>query len=206
MRSPPGVSAAAGAGCGSAPAEWTHARPGSPAPGAGIPSDLPDRRPGGLVLRQPLYGGCAGCSTSRSAGRDCAAAAGRRTHSPPATRWTSGGSKRSNRGVCSVSPRRCGCPGRAWLQFEVTPEAGGSLIRQTALFDPVGLRGLLYWYALWGIHRLVFAGMLRNIVRAAAGGDARLHKSSVVRRDSGAMKVDGVVACYPERLNGATRS
>jgi uncharacterized protein YbjT (DUF2867 family) len=58
-------------------------------------------------------------------------------------------------------------PGRAWLQFEVTPEAGGSLVRQTALFDPVGVRGLLYWYALWGIHQMVFAGMLRNIVRAA---------------------------------------
>ena len=68
--------------------------------------------------------------------------------------------------------------GRAWLQFEVTPEADGSLIRQTALFDPVGLRGLLYWYALWGIHQLVFAGMLRNIVRAAAGGDAPLHHPS----------------------------
>jgi Protein of unknown function (DUF2867) len=69
-------------------------------------------------------------------------------------------------------------PGRAWLQFEVTPEAGGSLIRQTALFDPVGLRGLLYWYALWGIHRLVFAGMLRNIARAAAvGGDPPLHRA-----------------------------
>ena len=58
-------------------------------------------------------------------------------------------------------------PGRAWLQFEVTPEGGGSVIRQTALFDPVGLGGLLYWYALWGIHRMVFAGMLRNIARAA---------------------------------------
>jgi uncharacterized protein YbjT (DUF2867 family) len=58
-------------------------------------------------------------------------------------------------------------PGRAWLQFEVTRENGGSLIRQTALFDPVGLGGLLYWYALWGIHQLVFAGMLRNIARAA---------------------------------------
>jgi uncharacterized protein YbjT (DUF2867 family) len=69
-------------------------------------------------------------------------------------------------------------PGRAWLQFEVTPEAGGSLIRQTALFDPVGLRGLLYWYALWGIHRLVFAGMLRNIARAAvAGSDPSLHRA-----------------------------
>lgn len=58
-------------------------------------------------------------------------------------------------------------PGRAWLQFEVTPENGGSLIRQTALFDPIGLGGLLYWYGLWGIHQLVFAGMLRSIARAA---------------------------------------
>lgn len=59
-------------------------------------------------------------------------------------------------------------PGRAWLQFEVTPSGGGSLVRQTALFDPVGLGGLLYWYTLWGVHQLVFAGMLRNIARAAA--------------------------------------
>jgi uncharacterized protein YbjT (DUF2867 family) len=59
-------------------------------------------------------------------------------------------------------------PGRAWLQFEVTPADGGSLIRQTAIFDPVGASGLLYWYGLWGIHQMVFAGMLRNIVRAAA--------------------------------------
>jgi hypothetical protein len=58
-------------------------------------------------------------------------------------------------------------PGRAWLQFEITPENGGSLIRQTALFDPVGVGGLLYWYGLWGIHQLVFAGMLRSIVGAA---------------------------------------
>ena len=38
-------------------------------------------------------------------------------------------------------------PGRAWLQFEVTGQSGGSLIRQTALFDPVGARGtaLLVW-------------------------------------------------------------
>ncbi len=58
-------------------------------------------------------------------------------------------------------------PGRAWLQFEVTPEKGGSLIRQTAMFDPLGLFGLVYWYALWGVHQLVFAGMLRNIVAKA---------------------------------------
>ena len=61
-------------------------------------------------------------------------------------------------------------PGRAWLQFEVTPEGGGSLIRQTALFDPVGVGGLFYWYGLWGIHQFVFAGMLRRIVHAARAG------------------------------------
>ena len=64
-------------------------------------------------------------------------------------------------------------PGRAWLQFEVTPENGGSLIRQTALFDPVGLAGLLYWYGLWGLHQLVFAGMLRGVARAAMAGPAQ---------------------------------
>jgi uncharacterized protein YbjT (DUF2867 family) len=59
-------------------------------------------------------------------------------------------------------------PGRAWLQFEVTSDSGGSLIRQTALFDPVGLTGLIYWYGLWALHQLVFRGLLRGLVRAAA--------------------------------------
>jgi hypothetical protein len=58
-------------------------------------------------------------------------------------------------------------PGRAWLQFEVTGQGGGSLIRQTALFDPIGLGGLIYWYGLWAIHQWVFAGMLRSLVREA---------------------------------------
>ncbi len=58
-------------------------------------------------------------------------------------------------------------PGRAWLQFEVTPAARGAEIRQTAIFDSVGLGGLLYWYALYPIHGVVFRGMLRGIARAA---------------------------------------
>ena len=57
-------------------------------------------------------------------------------------------------------------PGRAWLQFEVVPTGAGAHIRQTAIFDPLGLAGLLYWYALYPIHRLVFAGMLRGIAAA----------------------------------------
>ena len=40
-------------------------------------------------------------------------------------------------------------PGRAWLQFEVEPNSRGSVIKQTAIFDPAGLAGLLYWYALY---------------------------------------------------------
>ena len=57
-------------------------------------------------------------------------------------------------------------PGRAWLQFEVTGGAEGSEIRQTALFEPRGVAGLAYWYALYPLHSLIFAGMLRGIARA----------------------------------------
>ena len=57
-------------------------------------------------------------------------------------------------------------PGRAWLQFEVEPDGEGSILRQTAIFDPLGLLGLLYWYGLYPAHQLVFAGMLRGLVEA----------------------------------------
>lgn len=57
--------------------------------------------------------------------------------------------------------------GRAWLQFEVDPVDGGSEIRQTALYDPHGLLGMTYWYGIYPLHELVFAGMLRAIARAA---------------------------------------
>ena len=58
-------------------------------------------------------------------------------------------------------------PGRAWLEFEVTGDDSASTIRQTAIFDPVGLFGRLYWYALYPFHQLIFGGMLRRIVVAA---------------------------------------
>lgn len=62
-------------------------------------------------------------------------------------------------------------PGRAWLEFEVEPVSAGARIRQTATFDPVGLFGLAYWYGVWPLHKLVFAGMLRGVAGAATGGD-----------------------------------
>jgi hypothetical protein len=61
-------------------------------------------------------------------------------------------------------------PGRAWLQFEVDGDGSGSTIRQTAIFDPMGLSGLIYWYGIYPLHSLVFGGMLRGIGRAVESG------------------------------------
>jgi hypothetical protein len=92
-------------------------------------------------------------------------------------------------------------PGRAWLEFEVlapercvsSREAGGDapppvrdprdemrggdgpgcVLRQTAIFDPIGLGGLAYWYFLYPLHRAIFAGMLRRIAEVAGHIAAR---------------------------------
>lgn len=59
-------------------------------------------------------------------------------------------------------------PGRAWLEFEVTDNgSGGSRVRQTAEYDPIGLIGRFYWYGVYPLHHLVFRGMLRGIARRA---------------------------------------
>jgi uncharacterized protein YbjT (DUF2867 family) len=55
-------------------------------------------------------------------------------------------------------------PGRAWLQFQARVEEGGrTLISQTAYFAPRGLWGLVYWYALYPVHQLIFSGMIRRL-------------------------------------------
>jgi uncharacterized protein YbjT (DUF2867 family) len=56
-------------------------------------------------------------------------------------------------------------PGRAWLEFELKEEDEKTLLRQTIVFDPFGLFGLVYWYALYPLHKLIFKGMLRNIAK-----------------------------------------
>ncbi|MEO6725228.1 MAG: SDR family oxidoreductase [Blastocatellia bacterium] len=67
-------------------------------------------------------------------------------------------------------------PGKAWLEFEVQGDASASTIRQTASFDPVGLSGLLYWYALFPLHHFIFAGMLRGIAETAEQEQERGNK------------------------------
>lgn len=55
-------------------------------------------------------------------------------------------------------------PGRAWLEFQALPQAGGqTLLSQTAFFEPKGLLGLLYWYVQYPIHSLIFSGLIRRI-------------------------------------------
>ncbi|MGE5199571.1 MAG: SDR family oxidoreductase, partial [Rhodospirillaceae bacterium] len=64
-------------------------------------------------------------------------------------------------------------PGRAWLEFTVDPLAERTTrIRQVARFEPSGLLGRLYWFALLPTHAVIFSGMLRGIGRLAAGARA----------------------------------
>ena len=53
-------------------------------------------------------------------------------------------------------------PGRAWLEFEAQPIEDGKQTKlvQTAYFAPKGLAGLLYWYALYPFHSLIFSSMI----------------------------------------------
>lgn len=54
-------------------------------------------------------------------------------------------------------------PGRAWLEFILNETKEGTIIKQMAIFDPVGLFGLIYWYSLYPLHQIVFNKMLRKI-------------------------------------------
>lgn len=60
-------------------------------------------------------------------------------------------------------------PGRAWLQWRVEPTDRGSLIRQTAFYEPHGLLGHMYWIAIAPLHTHIFRGMLRAIADMAEG-------------------------------------
>ena len=74
--------------------------------------------------------------------------------------------------------------GRAWLDFEVTSTGSSSTIRQTAIFDPIGLIGQLYWYSLYVPHEFVFRGMLRGIAQAALREMRNLNSANVPHGDT----------------------
>jgi hypothetical protein len=59
-------------------------------------------------------------------------------------------------------------PGEALLEFEVHPiDASRSRLVQIARFKPRGLLGLVYWWAVFPFHGIVFQSMLRGIRRRA---------------------------------------
>ena len=59
-------------------------------------------------------------------------------------------------------------PGKGWLEFRAEPiSANETRLHQVAYFQPKGLFGLFYWYALYPVHRLIFKGMVQAIAHAA---------------------------------------
>jgi uncharacterized protein YbjT (DUF2867 family) len=92
-------------------------------------------------------------------------------------------------------------PGRAWLEFEVTGDGRSAIIRQTAVFDPVGLYGRIYWYALYPLHQLVFGGMLLGIARAAVALEAALPSSP---QQALLASLRAVFNIWEKRLTGCT--
>ena len=63
-------------------------------------------------------------------------------------------------------------PGRAWLQWETVPDGSGTQLVQTAIFEPIGLAGHLYWNLLYPMHKLIFSGMVRSIASRAEKGSS----------------------------------
>jgi len=58
-------------------------------------------------------------------------------------------------------------PGWATLDLRLSPRDGGTELLLLTSFQPRGLWGLAYWWAMWPAHGLLFPAMLRNIARAA---------------------------------------
>ena len=59
-------------------------------------------------------------------------------------------------------------PGKAWLEFSAKRgDDGRTCFTQTAFFEPRGLFGFLYWYAVTPFHHLLFNRMATEIARRA---------------------------------------
>lgn len=71
-------------------------------------------------------------------------------------------------------------PGKGWLQYVVNSMGQGkSELVQTAYFAPKGLWGYVYWYSIFFIHRLIFDGLIDQIV-AKAESETVLKKKEAV--------------------------
>jgi len=69
-------------------------------------------------------------------------------------------------------------PGVAWHEYRVLDDGVATVLEQRSLFEPRGLAGRLYWYALAPMHALLYPRMVRRIVREAEGAYARATATS----------------------------
>ena len=63
-------------------------------------------------------------------------------------------------------------PGRAWLQYEVTPMTAAAASFRRPSSSRKGLPGLAYWYVLYPAHGLIFRGTVRVLAKRATAGPA----------------------------------
>lgn len=56
-------------------------------------------------------------------------------------------------------------PGRAWLEFRVTPTAGMNRLSLATYFEPRGLAGKVHWYVFVPFHYFIFVNLIRQIER-----------------------------------------
>ncbi len=54
-------------------------------------------------------------------------------------------------------------PGKAWLEYELVKDKNGTNLFQRAYFMPTGLFGLIYWYSLYPLHKIIFKGLVNAI-------------------------------------------
>ena len=54
-------------------------------------------------------------------------------------------------------------PGKAWLEYEIVEDKNSTHLFQRAYFMPTGLFGLIYWYSLYPLHKIIFKGLVNAI-------------------------------------------
>jgi hypothetical protein len=73
-------------------------------------------------------------------------------------------------------------PGSAVLEFAVEPVDGErARVTTTAHFHPAGVAGLLYWYPLLPVHRLIFREMTRAVGRRAEESQSGVPRAPAAR-------------------------
>lgn len=55
-------------------------------------------------------------------------------------------------------------PGEAWLEFGIERGRECTYLHHVVIYEPRGLLGLLYWYATYPLHALIFRGMHQAIL------------------------------------------